>query len=60
MTRLMIRFKDGEQLNIDVECFDLRDGWILAWRGEDLVVIARAEEVNVCYISEKCEKRNDA
>ena len=55
MTRLIIRFKDGEHLNLPVDCFDIRDGWVMAWRGEDLVVIARADEVNVCYISEKKE-----
>jgi hypothetical protein len=55
MTRLIIRFKGDGQLNIAVDCFDLRDEWIMAWRGEDLVVIARAEDVNVCYIFEEKE-----
>ena len=55
MTRCIIRFKDGEFLNRDADCIDLRDGWVMAWNGEALVVIAKAEDVNVCYISEKKE-----
>jgi hypothetical protein len=55
MTRVIIRFKDGEHLNIPADCIDIRDGWIMAWSGELIVVLAKAEEVNVCYISEKKE-----
>lgn len=55
MTRVIIRFKDGEHLNIPAECIDIRDEWIIAWNGENIVALAKAEEVNVCYISEKKE-----
>ena len=55
MTRVIIRFKDGEHINLPAECIDIRDGWIVAWQGEDIVVIAKMEEVTVCYISEKKE-----
>lgn len=55
MTRVIIRFKNDDHLNIPADCIDIRDGWIVAWKGEDMVAIARAEEVNVCYISEKKE-----
>ena len=55
MTRIIIRFKDGEHINLPVDCMDIRDGWIMAWRGEDIVVLAKADEVIVCYISEKKE-----
>ncbi len=55
MTRVIIRFKDGEHLNLPADCFDFREGWIVAWKGEDIVVAAKMEEVNVCYISEKKE-----
>lgn len=53
MTRVIIRFKDGEHLNIPADCIDIRDGWILAWKGEDIVAIAKAEEIISCHISEK-------
>lgn len=55
MTRVIIRFKDGEHLNVPADCMDIRDGGIVAWRGEYIVVIAKMDEVNVCYISEKKE-----
>lgn len=60
MTRVVIRFKDGEHLNVAADCIDIRDGWIMAWKGEDLVVIAKADEIISCHMSEKkegnCEK----
>ena len=55
MTRVIIRFKDGEHLNIPADCIDIRDGWVMAWDGESLVAIAKAEGVNVCYMSDKKE-----
>ena len=55
MTRVIIKFKDGEHLNIPADCIDIRDGWIVAWKGEALVVIANMADVSVCYISEKKE-----
>ena len=55
MTRVIIRFKDGEHLNLPADCIDIRDGWLVAWRGEDIVVVAKMDEVKVCYISEKKE-----
>lgn len=53
MTRVIIKFKDGEHLNIPADCIDIRDGCIIAWNGDFIVVIAKADEVNACYISEK-------
>ena len=53
MTRVVIRFKDGEHMNIPADCIDIRDGWILAWRGDALVVIVKAEEIISCHMSEK-------
>jgi hypothetical protein len=55
MTRVIIRFKDGEHLNIPADGIDIRDGWIMAWKGEFLVVISKAEEIISCHISEKKE-----
>lgn len=55
MTRVIIRFKDGEHLNIPADYIDIRDGWIMVWRGEDIVAIAKADEIISCHISEKKE-----
>ena len=46
MTRVVIRFKDGEHLNVPADCIDFRDGWIIAWKGDYIVVIAKADEVS--------------
>lgn len=55
MTRVVIRFKDGEHMNIPADCIDIRDGWIFAWKGDFIVVIAKADEVVSCHLSEKKE-----
>ena len=55
MSRVIIKFKNGEHINLPADCTDFRDGWIMAWNGDSLVVVADATEVNVCYISEKKE-----
>lgn len=55
MSRCLFKFKNGEYVNIQADCIDLRDGWIYAWRGDYIVAIVQAEEVLACYISEKKE-----
>lgn len=55
MTRVIIRFKDGEHMNIPADCIDMRDGWIFAWKGEFIVAIVKAEEIISCHLSEKKE-----
>ncbi len=53
MAKVIIKFKNGEFINIPADCIDIRDGWIMAWRGEFIVTIVKAEEVIICYLSEK-------
>ena len=55
MTRVIIRFKDGQHLNLPADCIDIRDQWVIAWNGEAIVVMAKVEGVDVCYLSEKKE-----
>lgn len=60
MSRVIIKFKDGEYLNIPGGCIDLREGWVFAWHGEYVVAIVKAEEIISCHISEKRgEAEND-
>ena len=56
MTRVIFRFIDGTVLNLPAECIDIRDGWIMAWSGEDIVAIAKADEIISCHMSEKKEE----
>lgn len=53
MTRVIIKFKDDTFINIKADCIDIRDGWIMAWSGELVVAMAKADEVISCHISEQ-------
>lgn len=55
MKRVIIKFRDGVYLNIPGDCIDIRDGWVMAWEGDFIVAIAKADEIISCYISEKKE-----
>ena len=55
MTRVIIKFNNGEHLNIQADCIDVRDGLVMAWRGEYLVAYVRSDVVDICYLSEKKE-----
>lgn len=53
MKRLVIRFKDGEHMNIPADYIDMRDGFIVAWDGDNIVAIIAAEMIISCHLSEK-------
>ena len=55
MSRCIIKFANGEYINLPADCIDIRDGWVMAWKGDYIVAIVKAEEVLACYISEKKE-----
>lgn len=55
MSRVIIKLKDGTVINIPADCMDFRDGWVIAWNGDNIVAIAKGDEVSVCYLSEKKE-----
>lgn len=53
MSRVIIKLKDGTVINIPAHCLEMRDGWLIAWRDELAVAIAKGDEVVVSYISEQ-------
>lgn len=55
MKRVIIKCNTGEHLNIQADCIDLRDGWIMVWRGDEVVAFVKSDVVDVCYLSEKNE-----
>lgn len=55
MSRVIIKLKDGTCINIPADGIDYREGWVIAWYGENIVAIAKGDEVTVCYLSEKKE-----
>ena len=55
MTRVIIKYNNGDLINIQADCIDIRDGYVMAWQGECIVAYVRAEVVDICYLSEKKE-----
>ena len=55
MSRVIIKLKAGTCINIPADGIDYREGWVVAWNGDNIVAIAKGDEVSVCYLSEKKE-----
>lgn len=53
--RAIIKFKDNSYINIAADYIATQDDFIKVWNGENLVAMARHDEVSVCYLSEKKE-----
>lgn len=52
MTRALITLKTGSIINIPADSFEMRDEWVIAWKGDFIVAFVKAEEIAFCYISE--------
>lgn len=52
MTRAFITLKTGAIINISADSFEMRDDWVIAWKGDYIVAFVKAEEIAFCYISE--------
>ena len=52
MTRVIVKFKNGDHINIAADCIDFRDTFIMAWNGDALVAIVAENEIVSCHISE--------
>lgn len=55
--RAVFKFSNGDYLNVPADQIDVRNEWILAWNGEDIVAIAKVDVVDICYLSEKKEEK---
>ena len=55
--RAVFKFSNGDYLNAEADQIDVRDKWILAWNGESLVAIVKADVLDSCHLSEKKEER---
>jgi hypothetical protein len=60
MKRAIIRFKDKTFINIPADAIDVRNELIYVWNGEDVVAIAKLDNLDVCYLSEKKEETENA
>ena len=52
MTRAFITLKNGTIINISADSFEMRDDWVVAWKGDFIVAFVKSEEIAFCYISE--------
>lgn len=55
MQRVIIKFKNGDHINVRADCIDLRDSFVMAWNENDLVAIANSDEIISCHVSESKE-----
>ena len=56
MKRVVFRFIediDLTHINIQGDCIDVRDGFIVVWNGDLIVAMVKQEIVKLVYISEK-------
>ena len=59
MPRAIFKFTNGDYLNIQADLIGRKDGDIEAWNGDNLVAMAKAELVDICYLTEKKEGANN-
>ena len=57
MKRAVFKLKDGEYINVPADQIDKQGDWVVAWQGEDIVAIAKAEIVDLCRLTESNEER---
>jgi hypothetical protein len=58
MSRVIIKFSNGDGVNLEADCIDTRDSWLIAWKSEDIVAIVRLELIDACYLSKQKEDNN--
>lgn len=52
--RISVEFIDGKYINIPADSMELKDdGYLIAWRGEDIVLVAQAGLIQEAHMSEK-------
>lgn len=51
MPRAIFKLSNGDFINIPADQIDIREDWICAWNGEDIVAIAKADIVDSCHLS---------
>ena len=55
MQRAVIKFKNGEHLNIKADFIGVSNEFIELWNGEQRLGIIREEIIDACYLTEKKE-----
>lgn len=53
--RALYIFKDGTHLNLPADYICIQDEWAVAWNGEQMIAMARTEDIARFYLSKKTE-----
>ena len=57
MPRAIIKLNNGDYINVPADALDVRDNWICAWEGQDIVAIVKADLVDSCHLSKQKEEK---
>ena len=53
MQRVIVKFKNGEHLNIKANYIGVSNDFIELWNDDQMLGIIREETIDACYLSEK-------
>ena len=55
MQRAVIKFKNGEHLNIKADYIGVANDFVELWNGEQRLGLIRQDIIDACYLTEKKE-----
>lgn len=53
MTKVVIRFKDGEYINVKANYIEMNGKDIVIWNDDNIVAITNTKEIVSCHMSEQ-------
>jgi hypothetical protein len=57
MPRAIFKLNNGDFINVPADAIDVRENWICAWDGEDIVAIVKEGIVDSCHLSKQKEEK---
>jgi hypothetical protein len=55
--RAIFKLTNGEFINVPADQIDIRDNWVCAWDGENIVAIVKIDIVASCHLSKQKEDK---
>ena len=52
MKKVVIRFKDGEYINVIADYIEMNGKDVVVWNDDDIVAITNTKEIISCHMSE--------
>lgn len=53
MTKVVIRFKDGEYINVKADYIEVKGKDIIVWQDDNVVAVTNIKEIISCHMSEQ-------